>query len=478
MLAAVLAASVAAADDVCLEPVARYAGVPNSAKHLLGVEQVLDHHALMTSANAIRLIDLELLHPNDQVIASLSTVVLADVYSTVTRDDGWVFANLRRRGFAILHLDAGSLDLTLHGELHEPGVFYDNMTVAGDRLYVPAHAYGIRIFDISNPVTPVLIGSLEEGFDDAFHIAIDGTTAYVADGAGGLKIVDLSNELQPVIIDGEDPHTAAGTAEHVLVHEGRVYVACGGAGVAVYEAGDLSSRALHDTPICAKALALVGVHLAVADIGGIEVFAFEPDGSLALVARERAARRYWNGAANPLRLWHGVAAWGDDRILAANWDWVDVYELVSLENASKADVTASTQRVRFPPQGGTEVVQLFNDSCVPLLISDISSTAASFEVTSSAMTIPPGESIDVSIEYGGGHPGAGLVLVSSNDPDETPLPIQVYGQTQYLDPGELAVGFTAESWVYDHEAGEFHQEAFDLEAEAGRLVYFHLFAVG
>ena len=78
--------------------------------------------------------------------------------------------------------------------------------------------------------------------------------------------------------------TADGTSEDVLVIGGHVYVAAGAAGVAVYPNGNIANRLLFDTPICAKHLAYMGNHLAVADIGGIEVFAIEPDGTLTRVA--------------------------------------------------------------------------------------------------------------------------------------------------------------------------------------------------
>jgi hypothetical protein len=179
-----------------------------------------------------------------------------------------------------------------------------------------------------------------------------------------------------------------------------------------------------------------------------------------------------------IRLWHSVSAWGNDRILAANWDYVDVYELVAPAEATQADITASSQRLRFSPTGGTQLVQLVNDGCVPLEIDQITSTGASFEVTPTSGTIPPGEFVDLSVTYAGGAPGSALILVESNDPDEGTLPIQVFGATEHLDPGESAVDFVVESWTYDHEADEFIMGIFDLAAHAGRVVYLHVFAPG
>ena len=91
-------------------------------------------------------------------------------------------------------------------------------------------------------------------------------------------------------------------------------------------------------------------------------------------------------------------------------------------------------------------------------------------------TIPAGQFLDLTIDYAGGQPGAALVMIESNDPDEDPLPIQVFGETTFLDSGEPAVPFTLESWTLDHETGQFSYETFDLASHAGKVVHFHVFS--
>ena len=75
--------------------------------------------------------------------------------------------------------------------------------------------------------------------------------------------MDVSDPADPVMLEGEDLSSAIGSAEDVLVRDGRVYVAAGGPGVAVYLAGDLSSRAIHPAGAFAKDLDRSGEHLAV-----------------------------------------------------------------------------------------------------------------------------------------------------------------------------------------------------------------------
>ncbi len=90
--------------------------------------------------------------------------------------------------------------------------------------------------------------------------------------------------------------------------------------------------------------------------------------------------------------------------------------------------------------------------------------------------INPGESSTINISYdGSGEEASGIILISSNDPDENPLPIQVFGRTSYLDPGEMAIDFTLPVLTYDHDAGEFHEESFTLSDQRGKVVWFQTF---
>jgi hypothetical protein len=217
----------------------------------------------------------------------------------------------------------------------------------------------------------------------------------------------------------------------------------------------------------------LGGHLVVGDVRGIELFAIEPDGTLRQGPSESALRRA-PGPNNGLRIWHGVSTWAGDRVLAANWDYLDVYRLVE-SGGSEPDLTVSKPRLRFAPAGGSETLQLYNEGCGTLEITDIVSTEPTFSAQPTSASLEPGEALDVTIDYAGGPPGTARLHVLSNDPDEDPLPIQVFGETDYLDPGEPAIPFTLPAWTYDHADESFVHGSFDLSAYAGRVVYFQVF---
>ena len=111
----------------------------------------------------------------------------------------------------------------------------------------------------------------------------------------------------------------------------------------------------------------------------------------------------------------------------------------------------------------------------PTVASSVTSTESTFVVSPTSGTLPPGGSLELTVEYLGGQPGAAKLHVISNDPDESPLPLQLFGETDFLDPGEAAVPFTLESWTYDHDTGTFAHGTYDLTAYAGKVVYFQVF---
>lgn len=463
---------------VRLEHEGRYNRQADGRDHLVGALPILGHYALTCSFDGLRVIDLSALTPGEGTSAFVSERRGYDVYSLEAFDEEFVFANLRLGGFGVVRIDPVTKAIHWLTTIAEEEVFYEDMAVAGDTLFVAAHAYGLRVFDVSQPAQPVPIGSLTEGFADAFAIEVVGSAAYVADGAGGLKILDVSDPAAMRIVAGESVGSSAlGTAEDVLVVGDDVFVAAGSAGVLSYENGDLAKRRRFETPGVAIALSKVGEFLAVAHVGGVTLMEIGPQATLTAVASEGGLRRQLPTGDPTLRLWHGVAAWGDDRVVAANWDSVDVYRIVPDASATQPDATLTEQRLRFPIAGGGIDVLLRNDGGATLEVASITSSApGAFSVAPSGpLTLPPGASLPITIAHLPGGASQALVTVVSNDPDEAALPIEVFGNTPFPDPGDVAPAFTLPMWSYDHESRTFAQSIFSLADRKGTLVYLQVF---
>ena len=380
-------------------------------------------------------------------------------------------------GFAVVKLEDDTLNYI--DTFGEEGVFYEKMAIAGDYLYVAAHSQGLHVYDISNREQPLFAGSLTEGFVDAWAVAIDGDRAYVADGAGGLKIVDISNRTAPSIIAGETLETAVGTAEDVIIHGDHLYVAAGAAGVLFYRNRNLLERNAIEVGTAPKDLALAEPYLAVATMNGVAVLELDGDGQPRLVAFEKTHRRAEADSNDThLRICAAVDITPTYQVLCADWDFTDIYELVSTTDALHADINCSEERLYFPPAGGCKTVTISNGGSIPLQITAVENNSLAFSTNLIPCTLASGEELTVTINYNGATDadGSDLITIFSNDPDENPLPIQVYGRTDNLDQGETAYDFSLPFLTLDHTTGLYSSVTRNLSDFRGKIVWFNIYA--
>jgi len=66
-------------------------------------------------------------------------------------------------------------------------------------------------------------------------------------------------------------------------------------------------------------------------------------------------------------------------------------------------------------------------------------------------------------------------LIDCNDPDENPYPIQVFGRTDFLDPGELADDFTLDL-IYKNDFGNYVTDSFTLSDQEGKIIWIGIYA--
>lgn len=472
-----LAASRAAPEDLVLDYCCRYNHQIGEPDHLMHAIEVSGGRAIVAGNRGLALIDLDALPASGsgEYLDRLSNLNARDVYDA----GGGVFVvNLHRgesfssAGFATVRLTGN--DLVLLATTDETGVLYEKMWVEGSLLFVAAHSHGIRIYTIADPSQPSLVSRLDGGFTDAFAVAVENGIAYVADGAGGLKRVDVSNPAAPILIDGETVETAVGTAEDIVVGYGRVFIAAGGAGIAIYEDGDPLRRTQVEIGGCAESLGWLGGRLVAGNLQGFAVLDAAAPGTPEVVVSEIAARR---GPNAQLRICSGVAGGSGDRILCANWNYMDVYRLRPIETGQQADITPEDQRFRFPPAGGSFDLTIRNDGARPLVISSVGTTASSFTAGYAGGAIPFGEAVTFPVTYDGSpEEGNALLRLHSNDPDEGVLAIQLFGNTPYLDPGEVAYDFALPMIRRDPDGEGFVEESFRLSDHLGKIIWFQVYA--
>lgn len=155
------------------------------------------------------------------------------------------------------------------------------VTVDGELAYCAGEAGGLQIVDVSDPTAPTLIGQLG-GLDYTVSVSLTGDLAVLADFGGGMRVVDVSTPSNPILlstfeptpsavvwgIDTEGSLALASTAEHGIylldlsdpsqplllddtlsagdafepwMEGGRLHLADGATGVAIYQYIDPAS---------------------------------------------------------------------------------------------------------------------------------------------------------------------------------------------------------------------------------------------
>ncbi|MCP3869439.1 MAG: hypothetical protein GY703_15310, partial [Gammaproteobacteria bacterium] len=104
---------------------------------------------------------------------------------------------------------------------------------AGDRAFVACGASGLQIFDISNLLSPSLLGQISEWSNCRHATATtSGDTVYAAVDTEGLTILEVSD---PENYDILDTRSTVGPAFHGVLQDGLIYLSTGSEGLRIYE---------------------------------------------------------------------------------------------------------------------------------------------------------------------------------------------------------------------------------------------------
>ncbi|MFH1958338.1 MAG: lamin tail domain-containing protein [bacterium] len=166
-------------------------------------------------------------------------------------------------GLRILNI-SNPLSLSETGSYNTSGTAY-GVYVSGIYAYVADYRSGLRIIDISNPASPS-----ETGYYDTpgytYGVSVSGGYAYVADYYDGLKIIDISNPASPSETGCYDP----GYARDVYISGTYAYVAGSGSGLRIINISNPAAPSevgYYDTSGYAYGVFVSGVYAYVADSG-------------------------------------------------------------------------------------------------------------------------------------------------------------------------------------------------------------------
>jgi hypothetical protein len=136
-----------------------------------------------------------------------------------------------------------------------------SVAVDGDIAYVADGYAGVSIIDVSDPVSPVLLGTYNWGWVSS--VTVKNSIAYVASYA--LTIADVSDPLNPVILCN---YETPGEPYSSVVEDSTAYIADQEAGILVLDIADPQNPMLigtYDTPGVAQYLKVINNVAYVAD---------------------------------------------------------------------------------------------------------------------------------------------------------------------------------------------------------------------
>lgn len=168
--------------------------------------------------------------------------------------------------------DATVLDLDptdyLIGSYDTDGYAMD-VQVVGSLAYVADGTEGVKVFDVSTPSTPALVGSYDSS--NARDVQVVGSKAYVADWVGDLKIVDFADPSAPELLGSI---ALPGSARSVNLVGDLAYVATWGGGLQIVNVSEPAAPYVVgscDTADFVTSVDVVGTRTYMTSVEGLHV---------------------------------------------------------------------------------------------------------------------------------------------------------------------------------------------------------------
>lgn len=142
-------------------------------------------------------------------VHQLGSVSIGDWGNDIAVSGDFVYAAARQAGLKVVDV---------HDDAHPVVVgsvatsYACDVAVSGDTLFL-ADYYDIKVFDISNPVAPVRVGTADRPEMMAFGVDVAGDTLYVAAAGQDLQVFDVADPTSPVWLGGDNHDAEASDVE-------------------------------------------------------------------------------------------------------------------------------------------------------------------------------------------------------------------------------------------------------------------------
>lgn len=194
---------------------------------------VSDHYAFMVRYSYVEIIDVSdptspALLWSDTTWERPTAVTVRDNYAYISMFYVWDRSELR-----IFDVSAPA-DPVLLGDCDLGRGFVDAIFLSGDYAYIASEREGLVIANISDPYNPVVVGNYWAGYG-YYRVGVSAGHAYLPKGNIGLEIVDVSDPSGPSFVSIYDTD---GSATDVGVLDDFAYIADGPSGLQIIDVTD------------------------------------------------------------------------------------------------------------------------------------------------------------------------------------------------------------------------------------------------
>ena len=386
------------------------------------------------------------------------------LWVSATDSVAYFSSRTRATGSAILDFSdpsnpthVGSLSFTGSG-VNNPSL--EGSDIFGDMLAVACHEDGVIMWDISDPLDPDLnyVWPCENAWTVSF---IDSNSWAIGNGEFGVILEEISCVLDSC--DGSS-FTTNGAVKDLIVQDDILFIAEGSAGVSAYDISDINDPVFldsYDTPGLANKIALFDSNkVAVADWLDVKILEWTGEEFL-LVGYKATGKRTMSIGAR------------DSVIFSAEWQHLQTFSFGEIEDA---DMDISSWDISYPALevGESDTFELLieNNGQFPLGITLPFFSHADFSDSNFPEYLDSGDSATGQIIYTRSNQNAsGMMQITSNDPDEPQIQIQLIGNYEGGIVGIEAPDFTLP--IAANGTGNF-----TLSDHLGQIVVLAFFAPG
>jgi hypothetical protein len=252
-----------------------------------------------------------------------------------------------------------------------------------------------------------------DGIGHAWDVVVQGDLAYVGTNDQGLFVVDISDPDSPIATT--TVAASGGIQDLVLSPDGRIlYAAVGGSGIELFSL---------DEPTLPESLGSMATGYSAVSVA-------HGDGLLWASTLQDIVAFDLTDPQAPVRInteeteqWAMAIAANADLAYVADWAWLSSFQRGSLDPSP--DLAISTTQLFIDQAGEQSRVQLTNLGDAPVTLGTASSTDDRLSIWAETTEIQVDQSIDLRIDYSGGGDLNATICLSSSDPDEPQVQIQV-----------------------------------------------------